>query len=144
MSDQISQISQITDDRPVRFTVKQRLFIGFYLGAADFNAAEAARLAGYSLKTAREIGSENLRKPHIAREIERRLDEMGLSAGEILSRLGRMARGEHPTRTVNKDGKVEQIYDERQALENLARAQGLFVDRHQVQAVQGLLIEDGD
>ena len=143
MSDQISQISDVVDqDKPVRFTVKQRLFIGYYL--ENYNAADAARRAGYSVKTAREIGCENLAKPHMAREIKRRLDLLGLTIEEIQGRLGRMARGEAPTKTITKGDETTAIYDERGALEDLARIQGMFVDRHQVQAIQGLLITDGE
>ena len=131
------------DDKPRRFTLKQRLFIDFYLGDADFNGAEAARLAGYKQNSAREMAYENLAKPHIAREIERRLDLIGLSEGEIKSRLGQMARGEIPTKTVDKAGTLTKIFDERQALEDAARIQGLLIDRHQIQPIQGILIEDG-
>ncbi|MCK4817510.1 terminase small subunit [bacterium] len=130
--------------KPVRFTLKQRLFIDFYLGDANFNGAEAARLAGYSHKTAREIAYENLAKPHLAREIERRLELIGLSEGEIKSRLGQMARGEIPTKTVTKGEETVDTYDKRQALEDAARIQGLLIDRHQIQPIQALLIEDGD
>ena len=144
MNGQNSQITVTVTDKPVRFTLKQRLFIGFYLGDAKFNGAEAARLAGYKANSAREMAYENLAKPHIAREIKRRLDFMGLSEGEVRSRLGQMARGEIPTKTVDKDGEITVTYDERQALENVARIHGMFVDRHQVQPVQALLIEDAE
>jgi terminase small subunit-like protein len=42
---------------------KQRRFVAEYL--IDLNAAEAAIRAGYSHKTARSVGSENLTKPDI-------------------------------------------------------------------------------
>ena len=128
----------------VRFTVLQLGFIKAYLGDAKFNGAKAARMAGYSTNSAREMAYENLAKPHIAREIKRRLDFMGLSEGEVRSRLGEMARGEIPTKTVVEAGKKVETFDERQALENVARIHGMFIDRHQVQPVQALLIEDAD
>ena len=131
-------------EKPVTFTVKQRAFMKAYLGEANFNGAKAARIAGYSVKTARDMASENLAKPHIAREIKRRLDLIGLSEAEVSSRLGQMARGEIPTKTVDKDGEITVTFDERQALENVARIHGMFIDRHQVQPVKGLLIEDDE
>ena len=134
----------IQDDKPLRLTMKQRLFIDFYLGTAKFNAAEAARLAGYSLKTAKQMGYENLTKPRLVREIERRLDLMGLTTQEITARLSSMARGEAPTKTVVKGDETTATYDEKGALEDLGRIQGMYVDRHQVEAIQGLLIEDGE
>ena len=47
-----------------KLTAKQQRFIQEYL--IDLNATQAAIRAGYSEKTATEIGYENLRKPHVA------------------------------------------------------------------------------
>ena len=49
-------------------TPKQQRFVEEYL--IDLNATQAAIRAGYSEKTAREIGSENLTKPNIAKAIQ--------------------------------------------------------------------------
>ena len=49
---------------------KQERFVQEYL--IDRNATAAAIRAGYSKKTARAIGAENLTKPNIAAEIEKR------------------------------------------------------------------------
>lgn len=46
-------------------TDKQQRFVDEYL--IDLNATQAAIRAGYSEKTAKEIGSENLTKPNIAK-----------------------------------------------------------------------------
>ena len=54
-------------------TEKQQLFCDEYL--IDLNATQAAIRAGYSEKTARKIGSENLTKPDIRAYIENRLAE---------------------------------------------------------------------
>lgn len=59
------------------FTVKEDLFINEYL--KDFNASRAARDAGYSKTTARAIGHENLTKPNIKAEIQKRLSELSLT-----------------------------------------------------------------
>lgn len=50
-----------------KLTKKQRLFVDEYL--RDLNAAQAAIRAGYSPKTAKEIGCENLTKPNISAAI---------------------------------------------------------------------------
>lgn len=55
------------------------------------NATEAARRAGYSERSIRSIASENLTKPDIQEEIDRRLKERQLSANEVLARLSDMA-----------------------------------------------------
>ena len=49
-------------------TPKQQRFVEEYL--IDLNATQAAIRSGYSEKTAKEIGSENLTKPNIAKAIE--------------------------------------------------------------------------
>ena len=73
-------------------TRKQRVFIEEYLQV--WNAAEAARRAGYSEKTARTIGSQNLAKIDIAQEIEARITEMTMSANEVLIRMAAHARAD--------------------------------------------------
>jgi phage terminase small subunit len=75
-----------------RLTPKQEMFVNEYLQC--WSAAEAARRAGYSERTAREQGYDLLTKPHIQEVIRDRLDETHLSADEVLANLGRMARGD--------------------------------------------------
>lgn len=74
-------------------TGKQRAFVEEYL--ACWNATEAARSAGYSERTARAIGCENLTKPDIIAEIDRRVSEKAMTANEVLLRLAEQARGEY-------------------------------------------------
>ena len=54
-------------------TERQQHFVRQYL--IDPNATKAAIRAGYSKKTARSIGQENLTKPDIAQAIQRAQDE---------------------------------------------------------------------
>ena len=75
-------------------TAKQRRFIEEYVGPANFNATAAAKRAGYSEKTARQMGSENLAKPYIAAAIETRLDELSMSAAEVTKRFTDWARAD--------------------------------------------------
>lgn len=75
-----------------KLTPKQQVFISEYL--KSFNATAAALAAGYSEKTARQVGSENLSKPDIKAHIAARLDEVHMSADEALKRLADMARGD--------------------------------------------------
>ena len=53
----------------LKLTPKQVRFVQEYL--IDLNAAQAAIRAGYSAKTARVIGHENLTKPRTIREMQR-------------------------------------------------------------------------
>lgn len=62
------------------------------------NAAEAARKAGYSAKTARVIGPENLSKPDVLEYIESRRAEMDkrliADTDEVLKFYSSVMRGE--------------------------------------------------
>lgn len=78
----------------IKLTPKQKLFTDYYIGEARQNAAKAARLAGYSEKTAKEVGYENLTKPHISDYISARLKELTLSAETVLARLTEIANGD--------------------------------------------------
>lgn len=54
-------------------TAKQELFAKEYI--VDLNATQAAIRAGYSENTAKEMGYENLTKPHVAEFIQQKMDE---------------------------------------------------------------------
>lgn len=69
-------------------TRKQKTFINEYL--VDFNATQAAIRAGYSERSAGAIGWENLKKPEISEEIDKRI----MSDKETLLRLSDIARGD--------------------------------------------------
>ena len=56
-----------------KMTAKQQRFCDEYL--IDLNATQAAIRSGYSEKTARAIGNENLTKPDIKEYIEKRMAE---------------------------------------------------------------------
>lgn len=72
---------------------KQQAFVEAYL-ANGFNATKAARTAGYSARTARSIGAENLTKPDISTAIQQRMTAMIMTADEALARLSEHARGD--------------------------------------------------
>ena len=74
-------------------TFRQKQFVERYLVLG--NATQAAKEAGYSARTARQMGSENLTKPVIQEEIRRRVAELVMGADEALQRLAQIARGEH-------------------------------------------------
>ncbi|EKO3656427.1 terminase small subunit [Vibrio metschnikovii] len=72
-----------------KLTDKQEMFCREYL--IDLNATQAAIRAGYSEKTAKETGYENLTKPHIADRItelkSQRVEDAKISANYVLNRL---------------------------------------------------------
>lgn len=63
--------------------------------ALDCNATQAAIRAGYSQRTARQIGAENLSKPVIQQAIKTRLQKhteaVGVTVERVLQELTRMA-----------------------------------------------------
>jgi phage terminase small subunit len=79
-------------------TEKQKRFADEYIKTG--NATQAAIDAGYSKKTARSIGSENLTKPDIKEYIDARLkllDEQSLATQkEVLQTLASILRREQP------------------------------------------------
>lgn len=77
-------------DRQPKLTKRQQVFIAEYLRC--WNATDAARLAGYSKKSAYSIGSENLSKPEIKAIIDREIETKAMGASEVLARLSDMAR----------------------------------------------------
>ena len=68
-------------------TARQARFVDEY--AICMNATEAARRAGYSPKTARVIGQENLLKPAVKQALEARQEafraELGISRQDIVA-----------------------------------------------------------
>lgn len=74
-------------------TEKQKRFVDEYL--IDLNATQAAIRAGYSPDSAKEIGSENLTKPNIAKAVEQALAERsrrtGVNADRVVRELAKIA-----------------------------------------------------
>lgn len=75
-----------------RLTVKQKRFIEEYLIA--LNATQAAIRAGYSPNSAKEIGCENLTKPHIRARVDKAIAEWskrtGINAERVIIELARI------------------------------------------------------
>lgn len=76
-------------------TPKQKKFCDEYIKSG--NAKQSAIKAGYSPKTAKSIGQENLTKPDLKAYIDQRLKELSnhqiLSAAEVLEYLSRVVAG---------------------------------------------------
>ena len=83
-----------------KLTQKQRRFIDEYIISG--NATQAAIKAGYSKKTAAVTATENLRKPNIKAEIEKRnaeiQSEKTADMTEVMEYLTSVMRGEQTDR----------------------------------------------
>lgn len=80
----------------MNLTPKQKAFADYYIECG--NSTEAARKAGYSEKTSRSIGAENLTKPDISAYIAARMQAQNearvASADEVLAFFSSVMRGE--------------------------------------------------
>ena len=74
-------------------TKKQKRFVEEYL--TDLNATQVAIRAGYSPDSAKEIGSENLTKPDIAKAVDQAIAERskrtGVNADRVVRELAKIA-----------------------------------------------------
>jgi phage terminase small subunit len=151
----------------VSLTPKRQAFVEAYL--RTWNAAEAARLAGYSGHTARSQGSRLLTFVDVQAAIMERLRALKLDADEALVRLVQQARAEH-TRYLRPDGSwdvpgiieaglahlvkgarwdhrgrpIIEFYDAQAALVHIGRHLGLFVDRTRTEARLTFTREDAE
>lgn len=125
-------------------TPKQQRFVEEYL--IDLNATQAAIRSGYSEKTARDIGCENLAKPNIAKAIEEARNKLSerteITQDYVLSNIQKVVERCMQISPVdncviqNEEGDLAQafMFKEQGALkglELLGRHLGLFVDKVQ-------------
>lgn len=111
-----------------KLTVKQERFCTEYI--IDLNATQAAIRAGYSVKTANRIASENLSKPDIQRKIQElqqeRAERTEITQDKVLKELAGI--GFAP---ITK-GKIRAA-DKTKVLELLGRHLGMFTDKLQIE-----------
>ncbi|MGV8122271.1 MAG: terminase small subunit [Candidatus Xenobiia bacterium LiM19] len=125
-----------------KLTPKQKKFIATYLQTQ--NGTQAAIEAGYSVTSAAESASENLRKSYVKQEIDAVLDKAAsvhiADAQEVLRLLTAMARGETKEDTLCFNAKGETTIIQKRApaqsqvkaLELLGKVNALFIDRTQI------------
>lgn len=113
-----------------KLTPKQQAFADYYIESG--NATESALKANYSKNTASEMGYENLRKPHIKKYIDKKMEEIAskriMGATEALELLTSIARGEITEEVVvstfegtEKVSKIPDIKDRQRAAEELLK-----------------------
>ncbi|MBY9078292.1 terminase small subunit [Paenibacillus sp. HN-1] len=136
----------------MKLTEKQKRFADHFVETG--NATEAAVLAGYSAKTAKETGYENLTKPHIREYIDARIAEKDSARiakqDEILEFLTHILRGEVKEQFPLGLGMGEQQLvkkeldgkDRIKAAELLGKRYGMWVDRQQLDGTVGVQIID--
>ncbi len=121
-----------------KLTQKQQRFVDEYIISG--NATQAAIKAGYSKKTARFVGAENLTKPNIKVELEKRNAEIKsqktMDMQEVMERLAAIARGETVEQQVTNKGTVVEIEpktsDQIRAMELIGKRYGAWTDKKEV------------
>ena len=142
----------------MKLTEKQKRFADYYIETG--NITEAAVKAGYSKKTARVIGQENLLKPAIKGYIDEKLeamqDERTASAKEVLEFLTKSMRGEIKEEVVVVEGtgdgtsearmikKQIGLRDRIKSAELLGKRYRLFTDKVAVDGVVPVMIVGED
>jgi len=142
----------------MKLTEKQKRFADYYIETG--NITEAAVKAGYSKKTARVIGQENLLKPAIKGYIDEKLeamqDERTASAKEVLEFLTKSMRGEIKEEVVVVEGtgdgtseartikKQIGLRDRIKSAELLGKRYRLFTDKVEVEGVVPVMIVGED
>lgn len=119
-------------------TTKQELFVSAYLGPANGNATEAARMAGY--KTPHPEGFRLLRNPTIAARVKEHLNKYAGTADDVLSELARVgfAPVDEYVEVLSRDKhgnpvKVKMdLTNKVKALELLGKYHQVFVERQQL------------
>ncbi|MBU8609202.1 terminase small subunit [Bacillus pumilus] len=136
----------------MKLTEKQKRFADYYIELG--NATEAARKAGYSSKTAKSIGQENLTKPDIKSYIKERMDEKDAeriaSQDEILEFLTAVMRGEKTEQipvglgegAQRLEDKDPYLKDRVKAAELLGKRHSMWTDKVDMVGNVGVLIVD--
>lgn len=108
-----------------KLTEKQKRFIDYYVETA--NATESAKRAGYSSKTAKNIGAENLTKLNFF--IQERLQQLEnnriASQEEVLQYLTKVMRGEEK----DQFGLDASLQDRTKCAELLGKRYGTFKEK---------------
>lgn len=133
-------------------TAKQKRFCQEYL--IDLNATQAAIRAGYSEKTAKDIGCENLAKPNIKKYIDEQLKQIKTEkiadAQEVLEYLTSVMRGEQKEQVALLTGEGVQdlvqkdvsAKDRLKAAELIGKRYALFTEKVELQGETTVQIVD--
>lgn len=142
------------DGKLSKLTLKQKRFADEYIISA--NATAAAIKAGYSKKTARSIGQENLTKPDIKAYIDERLEKLKsekiATQEEVLQYLTSIMRGDQQEKTLISVGEFGQkivdidvgAKDRIKAAELLGKRYRLFTDKVEMDVSSDITISVGE
>ena len=121
-----------------KLTEKQKRFIDYYIETA--NATESAKKAGYSEKTAKNIGAENLTKLnfYIQERLQQKESSRIASQDEVLQYLTKVMRGEEK----DQFGLDASLQDRTKCAELLGKRYGTFKEKVDVTGNIPVVIQD--
>lgn len=126
-----------------KLTGKQDRFVEEYL--IDLNATQAAIRAGYSEKTAAEIGFENLRKPQIAEVIaksrQKTANKLEITRERVLEEIASIAFEQ--IKDADPELNLPSYSDKNSALDKLSKHLGLF-EQDNAQKAPTIIISKDD
>lgn len=119
-------------------TEKQKRFIDYYIETA--NATESAKRAGYSEKTAKNIGAENLTKLNffIQERLQEKESQRIASQEEVLEYLTKVMRGQEK----DQFGLDASLQDRTKCAELLGKRYGTFKEKVDVTGNIPVVIQD--
>ena len=116
-------------------TMKQRLFVEAYF-SCDYNATEAARIAGYGGNNLKQVGHELLNKPNVREEIEalaqKKLKEISLTEEYVIRKL---------VRTIEKAEQDNNLTAVLRGIELAAKNLGMLRERTEITGKDGEAIK---
>ena len=122
-------------DPSKELTMKQRLFVEAYF-SSDYNASEAARIAGYGGDNHNKIGHELLSKPHIKAAIDKRaqekIKEISLTEEYVVRKL---------VKTLEKAEDDNNLTAVLRAIELAAKSLGMLRDKTEITGKDGEAIK---
>ena len=126
------------NDEYEKLTEKQKRFIDYYIETA--NATESAKRAGYSEKTAKNIGAENLTKlnSYIQERLQEKENQRIASQDEVLEYLTKVMRGQEK----DQFGLDASLQDRTKCAELLGKRYGAFKEKIDLTGNIPVVIQD--
>lgn len=133
-----------------KLTQKQQRFVDEYIISG--NATQAAIKAGYSKRSAQQTGAENLLKPVIKAELDRRNAEIKSAKTadmqEVMEYLASVMRGEQTESVATAKGIYDNVpvsaKDRIKAAELIGKRHGAWTDKKEISGNMNIDIGMGD
>lgn len=133
-----------------KLTQKQQRFVDEYIISG--NATQAAIKAGYSKRSAQQTGAENLLKPVIKSELDRRNAEIKSAKTadmqEVMEYLASVMRGEQTESVATAKGIYDNVpvsaKDRIKAAELIGKRHGAWTDKKEISGNMNIDIGMGD